>query len=327
MSVPYYQLLNNSNCAQVKASDTPAYYSCDDHFAMVDKAVDCNQGDRSSGSQSDGVTGQGNRLDEASNARAIATKDEKDESKSFRSFVRLLMGFVAKLLTIFHVIRCGFGLRHLENVSHSNKPKPSPDNRPPATAEVIKEEHPLLPCLQRLKRLETIYGELSTKPAEIPPEKDQILMDSLDRIKSVEFDLEKTKRELHATVVKQLEITEFLENLRESNFRGIFYGKEESYSVEILKVAMASDVLLQIVRGICLTLTIVTRQPCHSFLYDNRKRFLGEVGYFSFPQALFAFSVNVFGNNQFIIHSLVQHREDREQCIAFRSKNNASAWS
>ncbi|KAI3832348.1 hypothetical protein MKW92_000793 [Papaver armeniacum] len=204
---------------EVKASDTPAYYSCDDHFAMVDKAVDCNQGDRSSCSRSDGVTGQGNRLDEASNARAIATKDRKDESKSFRSFVRLLMGFVAKLLTIFHVIRCGFGLRHLENVNHSNKPKPSPDNRPPAAAEVMKEEHPLLPCLQRLKRLETIYEELNTKPAKIPPEKDQILMDSLDRIKSVEFDLEKTKRELHATVVKQLEITEFLENLRESNFR------------------------------------------------------------------------------------------------------------
>ncbi|RZC45965.1 hypothetical protein C5167_038919 [Papaver somniferum] len=204
---------------EVKASDTPAYYSCDDHFVMVDKAVDCNQGDRSSGSRSDGVTGQGNRLDEASDARALATKDGKDESKSFRSFVRLLMGFVSKLLTIFHVIRCGSGLRHLENVNPSSKPKPSPDNRPPATAEVIKEEHPLLPCLQRLKRLETIYEELNTKPAEIPPEKDQILMDSLDRIKSVEFDLEKTKRELHATVVKQLEITEFLENLRESNFR------------------------------------------------------------------------------------------------------------
>ncbi|KAI3921732.1 hypothetical protein MKX01_005421 [Papaver californicum] len=204
---------------EVKASDASAYYSCDDRFALVDKAVDCSQGDGSSGSRSNGVIGQGNRLDETSNARAIATMDTKDESKSFHSFVRLLVSFVAKLLTIFHVISCGFRLGKLENVNHSDKPKPSPDNRPPTTAEVIKEEDPLLPCLQRLKRLETIYEELNTKPAEIPPEKDQMLMDSLDRIKFLEFDLEKTKRVLHATVVKQLEITEFLENLRESNFR------------------------------------------------------------------------------------------------------------
>ncbi|PNX81741.1 sec14p-like phosphatidylinositol transfer family protein [Trifolium pratense] len=54
----------------------------------------------------------------------------------------------------------------------------------------------------------------------MPLEKEQMLMDSLDRIKSVEFDLERTKRVLHAAVMKQLEITDLLENMQQSKFRG-----------------------------------------------------------------------------------------------------------
>ncbi|CAM8948663.1 unnamed protein product [Rhodiola kirilowii] len=40
----------------------------------------------------------------------------------------------------------------------------------------------------------------------------------MDRIKSVEYDLEKTKKVVHATVLKQLEISEVLENIREQKF-------------------------------------------------------------------------------------------------------------
>ncbi|CAA0825279.1 Protein of unknown function (DUF1997 [Striga hermonthica] len=49
-------------------------------------------------------------------------------------------------------------------------------------------------------------------------EKEQLLYRSLDRIKSVESDLEQTKRALNSTVTKQRKITELLENLRESKF-------------------------------------------------------------------------------------------------------------
>ncbi|KAG6407475.1 hypothetical protein SASPL_130466 [Salvia splendens] len=71
----------------------------------------------------------------------------------------------------------------------------------------------------RLQRLESLLEELNSKPREFPAEKDQILQQSLDRIKNMECDLEKTKRVLHATVVKQLHIAEFLENMRESEFQ------------------------------------------------------------------------------------------------------------
>uniref|UniRef100_M1C0S4 Transporter n=2 Tax=Solanum tuberosum TaxID=4113 RepID=M1C0S4_SOLTU len=72
--------------------------------------------------------------------------------------------------------------------------------------------------MQRLHKLENLLEEINKKPAEIPAEKDRMLHQSLNRIKSVEVDLEKTKRVLHATVLKQLEITELVDNLKESSF-------------------------------------------------------------------------------------------------------------
>lgn len=55
----------------------------------------------------------------------------------------------------------------------------------------------ILPCLERIHQLEKKYEDLRNKPVEIPVEKERMLMDSLDRIKSVEFDLDKTKRVIY----------------------------------------------------------------------------------------------------------------------------------
>lgn len=63
-----------------------------------------------------------------------------------------------------------------------------------AAGETPSEKDHILPCIQRLQRLEKAFEKLRHKPACIPQEKEKILMGSLDRIKSVELDLEKTKR-------------------------------------------------------------------------------------------------------------------------------------
>ena len=57
----------------------------------------------------------------------------------------------------------------------------------------IKEES-LQPCWQRLQHLETMVNELVNKPTKIPPEKEDMLVESLNRIKSIEHDLQKTKK-------------------------------------------------------------------------------------------------------------------------------------
>lgn len=50
------------------------------------------------------------------------------------------------------------------------------------------------PCLERLDRLESVFNQLMNKPPEIPREKDRVLMESFDRIKCIEHDLDKTKK-------------------------------------------------------------------------------------------------------------------------------------
>ncbi|GFP96113.1 phosphatidylinositol/phosphatidylcholine transfer protein sfh9 [Phtheirospermum japonicum] len=77
----------------------------------------------------------------------------------------------------------------------------------------------LHPCCQKLQHLENLVTELLKKPAKIPPEKDGILLESMNRIKSIEHDLQKTKKALLATASKQVELSESLETLKEINLK------------------------------------------------------------------------------------------------------------
>ncbi|KAF9688392.1 hypothetical protein SADUNF_Sadunf02G0192600 [Salix dunnii] len=86
-------------------------------------------------------------------------------------------------------------------------------------SQEIKEES-LHPCWQRLRNLETMVNELGSKPTRIPPEKDDMLLESLSRIKCIEHDLQKTKKALLATASRQVELAESLESLKGNNFAG-----------------------------------------------------------------------------------------------------------
>lgn len=68
------------------------------------------------------------------------------------------------------------------------------DVHSPVHAEAVTEEDRILPCIERLQRLEKLLDEINKKPAEIPLEKEQMLLQSMDRIKSVESDLKQTKK-------------------------------------------------------------------------------------------------------------------------------------
>lgn len=76
------------------------------------------------------------------------------------------------------------------------------------------------PCCQKLQHLEDLVNELTKRPARIPPEKDEILLESMNRIKSIEQDLQKTRKTLLATTSIQVELSESLETLKETNLKG-----------------------------------------------------------------------------------------------------------
>lgn len=105
---------------------------------------------------------------------------------------RVLVSFLFRLFTIFRSLRFEFWRRQ-NNIYPSNLVEHNTSSHSPAV-EAVNEEDRVLPCIQRLQRLEKVFNELSKKPAGIPVEKDKILMESMDRIKNVEIDLEKTKR-------------------------------------------------------------------------------------------------------------------------------------
>lgn len=50
------------------------------------------------------------------------------------------------------------------------------------------------PLWQRIQNLEAVVTEMANKPNTIPPEKEDILQESLSRIKCIEYDLQKTKK-------------------------------------------------------------------------------------------------------------------------------------
>lgn len=202
-----------------RAADPSAYYSCDDDFLPARTVTDNAQ--RVGGSQGPSleIMENGNLSNkEISNTEdTIANEYEilkqKLEKRNLQSIGRVLISFWVKLVAVVRSLQFPFWKRQ-NNIYPSNTVHITNNNA--ASIQGVNEEDYVGPCLQRIERLEKIFVELSNKPAKIPLDKEHLLTESLDRIKSVEFDLEKTKRALHATVLKQLEAGELLEKLRES---------------------------------------------------------------------------------------------------------------
>lgn len=114
----------------------------------------------------------------------------EESIRVLRYFARALMALFCNVLSAFRVLACkqSSGVNSIHPsftvASHAD------DNQ---VVEDVKEDQ-VNPCLERLQRLEQLFTELKSKSAEIPIEKERVLMDSWERIKSIEFDLDKTKR-------------------------------------------------------------------------------------------------------------------------------------
>ncbi|CAN1197256.1 Phosphatidylinositol/phosphatidylcholine transfer protein SFH13 [Linum perenne] len=183
---------------EARISDANGYYSCDDSSALHEKGH-CKE-----------------RLLIANTTSSPS--EEKLGKGRVICAARALALFIAKLIALIRRSPVEHWRRQ-NNIHPSTSVESSAAHRDSNAADETsskpKEEDKITPCMERLQRLEQLVVELSNKPPEIPKEKEQVLVESLDRIKSVEFDLEKTKRVLHSAVVKQLEIAQLLEGLRE----------------------------------------------------------------------------------------------------------------
>ncbi|KAI7758389.1 LOW QUALITY PROTEIN: hypothetical protein M8C21_001940 [Ambrosia artemisiifolia] len=188
-----------SVCEEVLESDSPVYYNCDDHFSPVEELSIPHS--KSISSMLVNVW--------------LDIIYEKIVKSSVNVIGRPFMFLFAKLIALTGSQPVDFWRRQ-NNVYPAN----AVENEAEKELEPGNdEEDGEFPFVERLHNLEVLLEELKNKPAQIPVEKEHMLHDSLERIKCVEFDLNKTKSVLHATVVKQLEIAALMENMKDSKFR------------------------------------------------------------------------------------------------------------
>uniref|UniRef100_A0A0A9D8P7 Uncharacterized protein n=1 Tax=Arundo donax TaxID=35708 RepID=A0A0A9D8P7_ARUDO len=202
---------------EIRARDSAAYYSCDDHFVVVDKTVDYGRGgsmsDKSNASE---LRAQSRPLGTAphmpgssSNRRGPVVPKEDSDEGNFYLIVRLLLALIVKVFAFFHIVY-GQQETRVNNPLPPAEPEPTSDDHP--AVETFSLDH-ISPVIERLQRIEGKVDELGSKPPEIPMEKERSLLESWDRIKCIESDLERTKKVLQATAMKQLEIAESLEEV------------------------------------------------------------------------------------------------------------------
>nr|BAE98820.1 hypothetical protein [Arabidopsis thaliana] len=128
---------------------------------------------------------------------------EKINSENIFHLVKILLVFPLKLFVLFGFLLPGYWQRQNTVVV----PDSSTNNK-------------VLECFDRLKKMEKEFTEISRKQVKIPEANEKLLAESLERIKSLELDLDKTKSVLHITLTKQLQITEQLESQDEERRKG-----------------------------------------------------------------------------------------------------------
>ncbi|KAL2957522.1 hypothetical protein AAZX31_18G154000 [Glycine max] len=172
----------------------------------------------------------GNELEPVNAAREVVG-DVDSTSDSSNNYLRrllekpipyitsILAQITVKLLTCIYLVFVALGkffvVHSVDNQprSHGQTESAQSNSQEQLITPAIKE-----PLWQRLQNLEAVVSEMANKPKTIPPEKEDILQESLSRIKCIEYDLQKTKKALLATASKQVELAKSLESLKDSKF-------------------------------------------------------------------------------------------------------------
>lgn len=188
------------------------YSGNDDVGPLVDKAVDGGWKGKESG----------RKVPYSKETLLFKVENEYHREGSFGWIRAVLVTFLVKCLAFSRIIAVDVERRKVSNREEcstnltgnlDSTPKEKPDHM---TKQDIAENDILPSLLERLENIEEIVSQLSAKPPQIPPEKEKMLNDSVNHITHLETELKETKKELEATIVKQMEIFEQLEHLKDS---------------------------------------------------------------------------------------------------------------
>jgi len=203
---------------EVKGIDSSTYFVCGDHSSL-DMSLENGRRVRRTTESVPKQLADSRQFSTNGSSRDFGNNGVKLDGTIVLMGVENLVKFVVtaliKLFTFFRLFVYRPLRRRLENAQPSAAPLPSAEKPPPQPRTVSDAD--MSACLRRIENLESMCNQLASKPAEIPEDKDQILLNSFERIRSIEADLERTKRVLQATVAKQQSLVETLEAVQESS--------------------------------------------------------------------------------------------------------------
>ncbi|GAB2282061.1 hypothetical protein Dimus_016618 [Dionaea muscipula] len=163
------------------------------------------------------------RVEDLNTASVVREHIAQGSTQMFSSHRSSTVDFALKLLSSLYTVlrvlggyfwvRCGEHQRRHCNPVNPQTGMFGPTSQRKDVSQKVDEDFLGL-CRRRLQQLEALVNDLSKKSTRIPPDKEEMILESLSRIKSIEYDLQKTKKTLLATTSKQAEIAESLESLK-----------------------------------------------------------------------------------------------------------------
>ncbi|KAF1895851.1 hypothetical protein Lal_00037967 [Lupinus albus] len=177
---------------------------------------------------------------------SINNYPRRPSTKLIPNITSILAQIIAKVLACIYVVFVAMGNFFMVRSAISQ-----PESHQQTQLVVSSFQEQLItqemqePLWQRLQNLEAVVTEMTNKPRTIPPEKDDILQESLSRIKSIEYDLQKTKKTLLATASRHVELAESIDILTECRFDVSFYYPSLQFDNLMLKEYAMGSIYLQ----------------------------------------------------------------------------------
>lgn len=183
---------------------------------MVDKAVDSGWKRK----------GHGEKLP-ISKGTTLIVNEQKPPQGIIMQLTAFFMTIIMSIAVLFRSVT-----RFVESKSTSGKVElysnAMPYNDDSGSQEDL--QHPMPACeltvndiipsmVKRLQALEDKVSELSAKPPQMPLEKEELLHAAVNRIDVLESELDMAKQALQTALCKQVELIEYIEQLKESHFQ------------------------------------------------------------------------------------------------------------
>ncbi|GER50346.1 Sec14p-like phosphatidylinositol transfer family protein [Striga asiatica] len=179
---------------------SPKTLESDEHVQMVEKAVAANW---QKAAQNNNLA-----LTKASDIYTAYKASEKNNNHLFTGVLTFVMG-VMTMVKMTRSMPKKLTNATLYSSSINEVVKSRAHGLDPPDAPISRADYLIM--MKRMNELEEKVGQLQTKPSTIPPEKDELLTNALNRVEALEQDLSDARKVLEQALSQQEELLAYIE--------------------------------------------------------------------------------------------------------------------